>query len=68
MDMSIYEIAHALRDLQDKHRALDAEINTWRGKVGILLAQSESNAERRARLAEHIAKYGNRPMITLDGK
>ena len=68
MDMSIYEIAHALRDLQDRHRALHAEIDTWRGKVGILLAKSESNDERRARLAEHTAKYGNRPLITLEDK
>lgn len=63
--MDIYEIAHALRDIQDKNFLLAQDINDLRKKVDTLLAQGEKN---KARLAEHTAKYGNRPMITLEGK
>lgn len=63
--MDIYEIAHALRDIQDAHRALDKDIVALRSRIA---DSHRDNDERRARLAEHIAKHGNRPMITLEVK
>ena len=65
--MDIYEIAHALRDIQDAHRALDKEITALRDRITAING-NPSNDERRARLAEHTAKWGNRPMITLEVK
>jgi hypothetical protein len=63
--MDIYEIAHALRDIQDQARALDKRIDDWRENVADILAERD---DRKARLAEHTAKWGNRPMITLEVK
>ena len=61
--MDIYEIAHALRDIQEQGRALDKRIDDWRENVADILAERD---DRKARLAEHIAKHGNRLLITLE--
>jgi hypothetical protein len=67
-EMSVYEIAHALRDIQDAHRALDARIVALREKVENINTNSVDHADRRSRLEEHMAKWGRRPLITLEDK
>lgn len=64
-EMSVYEIAHALRDIQDAHRALDARIVALREKVENI---NPNGVDHKARLAEHMAKWGRRPLITLEDK
>ena len=62
--MDIYEIAHALRDIQDAHRALDKDIEALRSRI----ADSHREADSKSRLDEHLAKWGRRPLITLAGE
>jgi hypothetical protein len=62
--MDIYEIAHALRDIQDAHRALDKDIEALRSRI----AGSKRLSDSQSRLDEHMAKWGRRPLITLAGE
>ena len=68
--MDIYEIAHALRDIQDAHRALDKDIEALRQRIAgsKRLHDSQSRRDSQSRLDEHLAKWGRRPLITLAGE